>query len=57
METKPHVIRIEAAIAERMREDLSAPWPRLSTNGQYYVDAEPYRVWAASQSTSGEQQP
>ena len=53
METKPHVIRIEADVAERMREDLSAPWPRISTNGQYYVEAEPYRLWVASQSTSG----
>jgi len=52
MESKPHVIRIEADVAERMRKDLSAPWPRLSTNGQYYVEAEPYRLWAASQSTS-----
>lgn len=57
MENKLRVIRIEADIAERMREDLSAPWPRLSTNGQYYVDAEPYRVWAASQSTSKSEQP
>lgn len=54
MENKPRVIRIEADIADLMRKDLSAPWPFMASNGEFYVEAEPYRTWAASQSTSSE---